>query len=80
MLEIKEIVAVKINGSFITNDLAEIIADAKRGAVHEFYDRKRMQFMAGCDLGENWETLSNARTLFYLVDGKPAFEKPEVVI
>ena len=77
MLEIKEIVAARINGSRVTNNFAEIIAAAKRGAVHEFYDRKRMQFMAGCDLGENWETLSNSRTLFYLIDGKPAFEKPE---
>jgi hypothetical protein len=80
MTEIKEIVAAKINGSIITNDLTEIIAAAKCSAVYEFYDRKQMQFMAGCDLGKNWEDLSNSKTLFYLVDGKPAFEKPEVVI
>ncbi len=76
--EIKEVVAVKINGSIITNDFSEIVIAAKCNKVHEFYDRKQMQFMAGCDLGKNWENLSNSKTLFYLVDGKPTFDKPNL--
>jgi len=67
----KEIVGAKI-GIIITNN-RKTIADAfERGAVTEWLDRKRMQFMADMDLGRNWELMANGPTLFYLDDeGKP---------
>ena len=75
--EVREIVAAKINGSRITNNMKDIIDAAKTGRVNEIFCRKQMKFMSGCDLGVNWDKLAKGETLFYLVDGKPTFEKPE---
>lgn len=67
----KEIVGAKI-GTMITNNRKTIAEAIERGAVTEWLDRQRMQFMAGMDLGRNWELMANGPTLFCLDDdGKP---------
>jgi len=67
----KEIVGAKI-GTMITNNRKTISGAFERGAVTEWLDRERMQFMAGMDLGRNWELMANGPTLFCLDDeGKP---------
>jgi len=79
MKGITEVVAAKINGSMITNDLNEIVEAAKQGRASAYYDRNQMQFMAACDLGEKWKTLTKSKTLFYIVDGTPMFRPYDVV-
>lgn len=70
-VNMKEIVGAKI-GTMITNNRKTIAEAFERGAVTEWMDRKRMQFMAGMDLGRNWELMANGPTLFCLDDdGKP---------
>lgn len=67
----KEIVGAKI-GTMITNNRKTIAEAVERCAVTEWLDRKRMRFMAGMDLGRNWELMANGPTLFCLDDdGKP---------
>jgi len=64
-MAIREIVGALI-GTTITNNRKDIIAACERGNVTEWLDRGRMKFMAGCDLGRNWELMANGPTLFCL--------------
>lgn len=67
----KEIVGARI-GTTITNNRRLISEAFEAGRVTEFLERERMQFMAGMDLGRNWELMANGPTLFCLDDnGKP---------
>lgn len=67
----KEIVGAMI-GTIITNDRRSIMAAVEAGTVREFLDRRRMQFMAACDLGENWRRMAAGPTLFCIDDdGNP---------
>lgn len=74
--DIREIIAAKINGSTITNNLRYIIEASKNGRLNQLYDRQIISMMAACDFGKNWENLSKSKTLFYMLDGKPQFNKP----
>jgi hypothetical protein len=65
----KEIVAATI-GSRITNDRVMIAANINY--VSDWIDRERAQFMGLFDLGEKWEALAKAPTLFCIdQNGKP---------
>ena len=71
----KEIVAAKINGKTITNDIHKIVAASNAGKVNELYDRKQMQFMASFDLGRHWDNLAMGPTLFFIKDdGTPVWQ------
>lgn len=59
----REIVGAKIGGT-ITNSPAHIAAAIESGMRIEWLERKRMKFMAACDLGINWEKMANGPTLF----------------
>lgn len=72
----REIVAAKINGRTITNNMRDIITAAKNNTLNSVFDRDQMRFMAACDLGKNWQDLSEGKALFYMVDDKPQFNKP----
>lgn len=61
----KEIVGARIGGT-ITNRPDYIIAALKSNQKIQWLDRKRMQFMASCDVGQNWTTMATGRTLFRL--------------
>ena len=63
-----EIVAAKINGGTITNNLATILQAAKNNQINEIYNRKQMQLMSACDLGKKWDMLANGATLFIVGD------------
>ncbi len=63
----REIVGAKI-GTRITNDISLIAKANHAGETFELLDRKRMQFMAGMDLGRNWEMMSTGPTLFFIDD------------
>ena len=67
----RQIVGARI-GTMITNNHGVIREAFEAGRVTEFLDRERMQFMAGMDLGRNWELMASGPTLFCLDDeGKP---------
>ena len=61
----KEIVGANINGK-ITNNPKLIASAIELSIPLEFLDRKRMQFMACCDLGIRWEKMATGPTLFRL--------------
>lgn len=63
----KEIVGAII-GTVITNDKNAIMAGIQAGTIKEFLDRRRMQLMAACDLGLQWENMANSPTLFCVDD------------
>ena len=63
----KEIVGAKI-GTLITNDRSVIAKASHAGDTFELLDRKRMQLMAGMDLGRNWEMMATGPTLFFIDD------------
>ena len=63
----KEIVAAQV-GKYITTDVNAILAAYEDGNVVQFFDRKRMEFMASLNLGETWVRLANSRTLFCIDD------------
>ena len=75
----REIVGAKINGSTITNNLANIAAASNAGRLNELYDRKQMQFMSDCDLGRNWDLMAEGPTLFLIDDqGNPKWPNAEI--
>ena len=78
--QIREIVAAKINGSTITNNIQDIITAAKNNTLNEVFEREQIIFMASFDLGKNWKDLSEGKTLFYMVDGKPQYNNPFNVV
>lgn len=64
---IKEIVGAMI-GTKITNNPREIATAVESGTITEFIDRGRMEFMAACDLGQNWKRMAEGPTLFCVDD------------
>ncbi len=60
-----EIVGAKI-GNILTNNTKDIIKAVESNTAIEWLDRKRMQFMAACDLGLWWERMAQSKTLFYM--------------
>ena len=67
----KEIVGAKI-GTLVTNNRDVIITALEHGKITELLDRRRMQFMAGMDLGRKWDLMASGPTLFCMDDaGKP---------
>lgn len=68
----KEIVGAIINGGTVTNSVAAIRVACERGTVDRFLDRRHMEFMAACDLGQNWRIMAEGPTLFCVDDnGQP---------
>lgn len=70
----REIVAAKI-GTTITNDITRVIVAIQDKKISELYDRAQMEFMASCDLGENWNQLARGKTLF-LIDSNNTIHSP----
>ena len=67
----KEIIAAKI-GTLITTNPKQIADAIYHNAKVEFIDRTRINFMVACDMGYNWERLSQSKTLFCIDDdGNP---------
>ena len=64
----KDIVAVMINGTTITNDRKKILAALELELPVGGIPREIFEFMAKLDLGPKWEALAKAETLFYLDD------------
>lgn len=76
----EEIVGARI-GTLITNNRQTIIEALERNAVTEFIDRRRMQFMAGMDLGRNWELMATGPTLFCIdAEGKPHLSSKDAIL
>lgn len=71
----KEIVAVMI-GTIITNDKKTFLEALQSNRNIGLLDRKHMQFMAACDLGDRWRALAEADTLF-CVDDKGEYHPPK---
>lgn len=68
----KEIIGAMVDGRFLTSDPRAIADAVETGRVTEWLDRRRMQFMAACDLGPKWGQLAESKTLFCLDDdGNP---------
>jgi hypothetical protein len=63
-----EIVAAKIGDIITTNfiDIRQAFMDQCKDI--ELLDRRRMQFMAACDLGPQWERIASSPTLFIIND------------
>ena len=74
----REIVGAKI-GTRITNSLTAIKQASQDGTLSDLLDRKRMQFMAGMDLGRNWEIMAAGPTLFF-IDDDGNFHAPNVKV
>lgn len=67
----KEIVGAMV-GTIITNNFANIRDAYLSGRQVQLLDRKHMQLMAACDLGQNWEKMAAGPTLFVIDDdGNP---------
>lgn len=66
----QEIIGAKI-GTVITTDRKAIMYALENNQVRDLIDRRRVEMMVAADMGANWERLSNAPTLFYMLDGKP---------
>ena len=75
---IEEIVAAKINGNYITNNLADIVAAAKTNNINQLLNRDMVNLMASFDLGAHWSNLAKSKTLLWVVDGVPTFKNPLV--
>lgn len=72
----REIVAAKI-GNTITNRASDIrqAVESNRTDI-QFLDRRHMQFMAACDLGNRWNQLASGPT-FFCVDDDGNLVAPE---
>lgn len=63
----KEIVGALIveNGKeIVTNSISSIRNAVENHCVKRLLSRQEMQFMAACDLGQNWKAMSESPTLF----------------
>lgn len=66
-----EIVAAQI-GTIITTNVSTIRTAFEGNKVKRFITRREVQFMSCCDLGQNWDRLAVAPTLFCIdKTGKP---------
>ena len=61
----KEITCARI-GSIITPNLRLILDALESGREVELIDRKRMLFMAACDLGPQWKEAARWPVIFVL--------------
>lgn len=61
--KIREVVAVKI-GTRITTDPLEILRAIRSNVDVQLFDRGVAEMMAACDLGEKWESLAKAESIF----------------
>ncbi len=73
---IKEIVAAKINGHYITNNLADIVTAAKTNNINQLLNRDIVNLMTSFNLGANWLDLAKSQTLLWIVNGVPTFKNP----
>ena len=62
-----EIVGAKI-GNTITNNRQIIIDAVDSNKKVQFLDRRHMEIMSACDLGENWDKMAKGETLFKIDD------------
>jgi hypothetical protein len=64
----KEIVAALI-GQYVYNDPVHITQVVRSGRQDiTFLDRKHMEMMAACDVGDNWKKLACGQTILHIDD------------
>lgn len=68
----KEIVGAKI-GNRITNNPKIIVEAVSMDIPIQWLDRKHMEFMEVCDLGERWTKMAKGSTLFCMDSNNKVF-------